>query len=498
MLENIDLSRKLPKSEYKQLKETSERKLSVLQRKLIDLGIPVIVVFEGWDAAGKGTLINDLILPLDPRGFKVHTSLPPTEEEALHPFLWRFWLRTPACGRLAIFDRSWYDQVLKARADGDMKQATAARAYEDIESFERNLIDDGCVVIKLFLHISRKEQKKRFDKLKADSTTAWRVTEEDLCRHRRYKRYLKLTEQMLVASDSGDGPWTIVEATQRRFASAKVMTTVIETLERHTRREQRRRAAARRARATKAKAKQASPLAASVLESVDLSPSLGRSNYHTELKRHQSRLRELEHEIYRRRIPVVIVYEGWDAAGKGGNLRRLTQKLDPRGYEVIPIGAPNATEQAHHYLWRFWTQMPKAGHMAIFDRSWYGRVMVERVEGFCSEAEWKRAYHEINDMEQHMANFGSVIVKFWLHIDPEEQLRRFEARQKTPYKRWKITGEDWRNRDKWDLYRVAINEMLFRTSTPAAPWTIVESNCKWFARIKTMETVIAAIEARLA
>jgi len=194
----------------------------------------------------------------------------------------------------------------------------------------------------------------------------------------------------------------------------------------------------------------------------------------------------------------VILYEGWDAAGKGGNIRRLVQNLDPRGYEVIPIAAPNDIEKAHHYLWRFWTQLPKAGHIALFDRSWYGRVLVERVEGFCSEAQWKRAYREINEMEQHMVHFGAVIVKFWLHVDKDEQLRRFKQRQKTAAKRWKITAEDWRNREKWDLYKTAIEEMITRTSTPFAPWTVVESNCKWYARVKTLETVIEAIEKRLA
>ena len=194
---------------------------------------------------------------------------------------------------------------------------------------------------------------------------------------------------------------------------------------------------------------------------------------------------------------MVILYQGWDAAGKGGNIRRLTQNLDPRGYEVVPIAAPNDLEKSHHYLWRFWTQMPKAGHITIFDRSWYGRVMVERVEGFCAEAQWKRAYREINEMEHHMTNFGTVLLKFWLHIDPEEQLRRFEARQVTPHKQWKITDEDWRNREKWDQYKVAVEEMLFRTSTPYAPWTIVESNCKWYARTKVLDTVCEAIEKRL-
>jgi polyphosphate kinase 2 (PPK2 family) len=230
---------------------------------------------------------------------------------------------------------------------------------------------------------------------------------------------------------------------------------------------------------------------------VDLSKSLTPEEAAARLKKAQAELRELEHEIYLRRVPVVIAYEGWDAAGKGGNIRRLTQNLDPRGYEVVPVAAPNDIEKAHHYLWRFWAQMPKAGHITIFDRTWYGRVLVERVEGFCTEAQWRRAYREINGMEQHLVHFGAVILKFWLHIDPDEQLRRFREREGMVHKQWKITEEDWRNREKIAQYREAVEEMLHRTSTPYAPWTIVESNCKRHARVKVLETVCKAIRKRL-
>jgi polyphosphate kinase 2 (PPK2 family) len=198
-----------------------------------------------------------------------------------------------------------------------------------------------------------------------------------------------------------------------------------------------------------------------------------------------------------KRIPVVIAYEGWDAAGKGGNIRRLTEHLDPRGYEVVPIAAPNDIELAHHYLWRFWREVPKAGHITIFDRTWYGRVLVERVEGFCTVTDWRRAYREINEMERHLTAFGTVLCKFWLQIDRKEQLRRFREREAIAYKKWKITDEDWRNRRKWKAYQAAVEEMLARTSTPHAPWTIVESNCKWYARIKVLDTVIDAIKKAL-
>ena len=491
MLEKIDLSQKVRKKEYKAEKDELEVRLGLLQRKAVDLGIPIAVVFEGWDAAGKGTLINELILPLDPRGFTVQSTFEPTEEEALRPFLWRFWTRTPARSKIVVFDRSWYRRVLQERVDGDLSKTEVAQAFDDIQAFERQLADDGTVIIKFFLHISKKEQKKRFEKLRKSKATRWRVTKDDLKRHKHYADYLAATEDMLAETDSDYAPWTVVEAHDRRFATLKIFKTFIDTIERAiataTRRKGRKPASSQEPRTKKA----------SVLSKIDLSKALERAEYRERLKERQEQLRELLYEIYRERLPVVIVYEGSDAAGKGGNLRRPTQELDPRGYEVIPIAAPNDIEKAHHYLWRFWMQMPKAGHMAIFDRSWYGRVLVERVEKFCSEREWRRAYREINEMEQHLANFGTVIVKFWLQIGRDEQLRRFKERERLPHKRWKITEEDWRNRKKWNQYETAVHEMLLRTSTRWAPWTIVESNCKWYARVKVLDTLVEAISERL-
>ena len=495
MLENIDLSRKIGKDEYKKGIEDLRLKLAALQRRLTELKIPVIVVFEGLSAAGKGTLINELILPMDPRGFQVVSSGAPNEEEQLRPFLWRYWTRTPAGGRQAIFDRSWYRRVLADRVNGEVSPTEVRQAFEDIRNFERTLADDGNVIVKLWLHISRKEQARRFAKLRDNPATAWRVTRDDLNAHKQYDEYLAAVEEMLAETDTDHSPWTVVESTDRRFATMKIFSAVIKAME-------------HKIAEVECRQGQASPppreavelpaeLSSSILDGVDMTLSLDADEYIKRLKRAQTRLRELEYEIYIRRAPVVIVYQGWDAAGKGGNIRRLVENLDPRGYEVVPIGAPNDIEKAHHYLWRFWMQMPKAGHIKIFDRSWYGRVMVERVEGFCTEGEWKRAYREINEMEQHMTHFGAVVLKFWLEIDKDEQLRRFEDRKATPYKQWKLTPDDWRNREMWDAYKHAIEEMLFRTSTPQAPWTIVESNCKWHARVKVLETVCKTIAQRL-
>lgn len=496
MLDKIRLDRKTPKPEYRTAKPKLELRLGELQRRARKRGVPVVILFEGWNAAGKGTLMNELILPLDPRGFTVYKTPPPREEEAMRPFLWRSWIRMPSRGRIAIFDRGWYRRVLFDRVEQKLSHEQVQRAFRDILAFERQLADDGFVLIKFFLHISKREQKRRLDKLAGCPLTAWRVTKEDLKRHRRYSTYLAATDDMLVSTDSDIAPWTIVEAHDSRFAALKVFNTVATALENRLKRVAwvRRRAAGKHP----ADGKGGADMRGSILAKIDLGRRLSRATYDQLLEPRQERLRELEHEIYVRRIPVVIVYEGWDAAGKGGNIKRLVRKLDPRGYEVVPICAPNDVEKAHHYLWRFWTQIPKAGHITIFDRSWYGRVMVERVEGLCEERTWKRAYREIDEFERHLTDFGTVLVKFWLHIDPEEQLRRFKDREKTAHKRWKITEEDWRNREKWPLYHAAVEEMLQRTGTNDAPWTVVESDCKLHARIKTLDTVISAIETRLA
>jgi polyphosphate:AMP phosphotransferase len=494
MLENIDLSQKISKSDYQERIKDLEIRLGELQRQAKALNIPIIILFEGWDAAGKGTLINRLTLALEPRGFTVHSFNPPNEEAIYRPFLWRFWSRTPERGRIAIYDRSWYRRVLVERIDRQVKKRDWQNAYHEIKSFEKQLIADGNIIIKFFLHISKDEQSKRLKKIQKNPATSWRVTEEDWRHHKMYEKYIKAIEEMLAKTDSDIAPWRIIESHDRRFATIKIFQLVIQAIQNKVEEVE-------ETRDTSVKRKKTSDymetLGTSVLANVDLSLELDRPQYESALSKCQIRLRELEHEIYVERIPVVLVYAGWDAGGKGGCIKRLVNSLDPRGYEVIPISAPNDIENAHHYLWRFWIKIPKAGHIAIFDRSWYGRVMVERIEGFCSEAEWRRAYQEINEMEEQLTNFGTILIKFWMHIDQDEQLRRFKEREKNPYKNWKITDEDWRNREKWDEYESAVEEMLQRTSTIYAPWTIVEANCKWYARIKTLTTVIDRIEDRL-
>lgn len=519
MLEKVDLTKKISKEEYKEKMPQLESKLGRLQRECKALGIPVLIVFEGFGAAGKGLQIGHLIQSMDPRGFEVHPVKNETEEERMHPFMWRFWTKTPARGRIAIFDGSWYRKVLIDRFEKRTKAKDLPAAFHSINSFEQQLADDGNLIIKLFLDIDKKEQKKRFDKLAKNKETAWRVSQGDRERNAHYDEYAALMEDMLFNTDTDYAPWTIVESMDRRFATLKIYTTVIKAMAEQIEKVQQQNIAKTVEKGDKAEAErdvrekenggdeieeiareadaQMKDLQVSILSKADLSLSYTREEYKEKLDKLQKKMDKLHGELYRRRIPVVLGFEGWDAGGKGGAIKRLTAKMDARGYVVNPTASPNDIEKAHHYLWRFWRAMPKDGHVAIFDRTWYGRVMVERIEGFCTTEEWKRAYKEINDMEKDLYNAGAIVIKFWMHIDKDEQERRFKERQDNPEKQWKITDEDWRNREKWDQYEDAVNEMLMRTSTDYAPWVVVEGNSKYYARVKVLQTVVDAIEERL-
>jgi len=529
MLETIDLSQELDKATYKEWFAKLQENLRLLQRQAYEAGVPTIIVLEGWDAAGKGDAVMKLVERLDPRGFRVDPPAPPNIEEQMRPFLWRFWVKLPPDGAIGIVDRSWYGRVLVERMDGLVTQRQWQQAYQEINQFERQLADDGHVIVKLFLHISKKEQKKRFKQMEKDPTQSWKVTKEDWEHHKRYEDYQRVIEEMLERTSTSYAPWTIVEATERRFRRVRIFQTIIKAMQEGLERKQ---AYEARKAEEKAAAKREQPLAKpvataaadsdasvsvsvpevdesdelaapvfhdvpSILDRIDTTVKLDREEYDEELPKLQVRMRELEFECFNKRMPVIVTYEGSDAGGKGGNIKRVTQMLDPRGYNVIPISAPKGDEATHHYLWRFWRHIPKAGHITIFDRTWYGRVLVERVEGFCTKEEWQRAFQEINEFEQSLVNWGAVLVKFWIHISKEEQLRRFEERQVTSYKQYKITEEDWRNRAMWDGYRVAVTEAIERTSTSYAPWTIIEGEDKLWARIKALKTIVAAIEKGL-
>lgn len=499
MLEQIDLTKKMPKEVYQKQMEQMETELAALQRDCKALGIPVILVFEGLDASGKGVQINKLIHPLDPRGFEVHAIKEETEEERMHPFLWRFWTKTPEKGRIAIFDTSWYRKVSIERFEHKLPKEELAYVYQEITTFERALADDGNVLIKFFLHISQKEQRKRFDKMLHSKETAWKVSKEDEKRNKEYHRYKEICEEMLERTESEYAPWILIEAEDRRFATVKIFSQVIRQLKERVYQEKEKldQKTSSESSDIQMETDQKNLMESSVLSKVDLTLAYTEEEYKRKLKALQERLGLLHSELYRKRIPMVLGFEGWDAGGKGGAIKRLTDAMDPRGYLVSPTAAPTAVEKNHHYLWRFWKNMPKDGHVTIFDRTWYGRVMVERIEGFCTKEEWQRAYREINDMEAHLAHSGAIVLKFWMQIDKDEQERRFKERMENPQKQWKITDEDWRNREKWDLYEEAVNEMIIRTSTSYAPWMIVEGNNKYYARVKVLETVVKAMEERL-
>jgi len=488
MLDKIDLTHKLSKKEYKTETDKSEIKLSELQRQIIDLKIPVLIVFEGWSAAGKGTCISKILYSLDPRYFNVYTMNKIPEDVAMRPFLWNYWTKTPSKGRITIFDKSWHRSVLPERqSKRPFSVSETSSFYYDVNAFERQLSDDGTLIIKFFLHISKDEQKKRFDELLKNPDTAWRIDKHDILQNENYETHLEYFENMIKQSNFDFSEWNIIEAEDINYAMLKIYKNIIDKIEEKIRRGDYQ-SPAGLTQTTQSIAK---------LNAFSPDKEISQDEYKEKLKYYQNKLSYLEYKLYTKRKPVVIVYEGWDAAGKGGNIRRLTQKLDPRGYEVVPVAAPSQEELAQHYLWRFWKSVPKDGHIAIFDRSWYGRVMVERIEKFCSDTEWQRAYKEINDMELHLYNHGAIIFKFWLHIDKEEQLKRFNMRESNPLKQYKITDEDWRNRDKWDAYEIAVDEMLEKTNTDYAPWTVVESNNKKYARIKTLKIVVETLEEKL-
>lgn len=480
MLETVDLDARLPKAEFKPIYEQLEIRLSQLQRAIRDAGIPVVVVMDGWAAAGIGTATGRILNSLDPRGYKLHNTGKSSEEESLRPPLWRYWVTLPKRGAIAVYDGSWYDPILQ-------RGKPERGELESIRSFERQLTDDGTVVVKFWLHISKDEQAKRFKRIEKIPSLSWKVTKRDWKLHRQYEEHLALVEDMLNQTSTANAPWTLIPSHDQRYAAVRVAESLIAAIE----------AALASKRSAKGTIHKLPPRRTSPLDSVDLSLVIEREEYERRLSELQDTLLHLEHDLYLPRIPVVIVYEGWDASGKGGNIKRLVSGLDHRGVEVIPIGPPEGDEKTHHYLWRFWKALPKGGHIAIFDRSWYGRVLVERIEKFARPDEWQRAYREINEFEKALTDFGTVVVKFWIHISKDEQLRRFKSREQIPYKQWKITPDDWRNRRKWNAYYEAVSDMIERTSTANAPWTIIEGNQKLHARIKALETVIKAIEAAL-
>ncbi len=476
------------KEELRVRLSAAREKLARQQLLIKEKKIPVLVVMEGWGTAGKGNCIGQIIRNIDPRFFKVASMQKKTEEEARMPFLYRHFVKIPEEGQFVFLDTAWMDETTQDYMSGSISEEMYANRIECIRRFERQLTDNGYLVMKFFLHVSEKEQAKRLHVLEDQKDTTWRVSKKDIWQNTHYDQCMDVYDSYMKNTNMPSAPWYIVDAKSRKWTELQVLETLTQGIE-----------------IALSNHKLAVPLLQNVfplermplLSEIPLDKTVEEDDYKSELKKLQQRLGELHNRLYRKKVPVIIAYEGWDAAGKGGNIKRITEALDPRGYEVHPIASPEPHEKARHYLWRFWTRLPKTGHIAIFDRTWYGRVMVERLEGFCTENEWMRAYNEINEFEKLLHDEGAVIIKFWVQIDKDTQLARFTDRQNTPEKQWKITDEDWRNREKWDQYEAAVNEMIAKTSTTYAPWHILESVDKKYARIKALKIVIEELERAL-
>ncbi len=489
MLKNYEIRKyQMPQEEIKALIKEKREELFCQQQLIKEHKLPVFVLIEGWGAAGKGTLIGNLIKELDPRFFRVINMDVPAEKNTRKPFLWRYMETIPEAGKFVFLDSAWLDEtaedVIKKRID----EETLEKRMQQIRTFDRQLKDNGYLVVKLFLQIPEEEQKKRLDKLMDTKDTKWRVAKKDIRQMEKRKQYEDVFDRILEATNTGYVPWNIVDAVDKKQALLQVL---------HILTNQINQAVENSKVLPEILHKDYPLLKMPKLSEVPLNQEMTKEEYQIQLKTLQKKLKKLHNKIYRKKVPVIIAYEGWDAAGKGGNIKRLTSALDPRGFEVHPIASPEPHEKARHYLWRFYHRLPKDGHIAIFDRTWYGRVMVERLEGFCSENDWKRAYNEMNEFEKELSDWGAVVIKFWVHIDKDTQLARFTDRQNNPEKQWKITEEDWRNREKWDVYEEAIDEMIAKTSTENAPWYIIQSNNKYYARIQAIQIVIDEIEKKL-
>lgn len=456
---------------------------------------PVLILIAGVEGAGKGETVNLLNEWMDPRSIETTAFGPPSDEERERPAQWRFWQALPGRGRIGIFFGAWHTQPLVQRVMGEIGDDELAVASGEIQRLEKMLCDEGVLLLKYWFHLSKEQQRTRLKALAKDPDTRWRVTETDRSYFKKYDRFVAVCEPFLRQTSTAQAPWVVVPAAAARYRAL--------TVGRHL-------LAALRARLDEAPAALAPTVPTetpalpapgsrvNVLRTLQLNQPLTKAVYERELEKWQGRLNLASRDPRFRSLSVVAVFEGNDGAGKGGAIRRVTSALDARCYRTVPIAAPTDEERAQPYLWRFWRRLPRRGRFTLFDRSWYGRVLVERVEGLCTEADWTRAYGEINDFEQALLQHHVVLVKFWLAISKDEQYRRFKERERVTFKRFKITAEDWRNREKWDAYEAAVCDMVDRTSTATTPWTLVEADNKYAARIKVLKTLCDAIEDRLA
>ncbi|MBV6285987.1 polyphosphate:AMP phosphotransferase [Pseudomonas aegrilactucae] len=449
---------------------------------------PVIVLINGVEGAGKGETVKLLNEWMDPRLIEVRTFDQQTDEELARPPAWRYWRALPAKGRMGIFFGNWYSQMLQGRVHGEFKDAVLDQAINATERLEEMLCDEGALIFKFWFHLSKKQMKARLKSLKDDPLHSWKISPLDWQQSETYDRFVRYGERVLRRTSRDYAPWHVIEGVDPHYRSLAVGRILLEGLQN-----------ALKAREV-GRQTHIAPLGEaiderSLLGSLDMTLRLDKSDYQEQLITEQARLAGLLRDKRMRRHALVAVFEGNDAAGKGGAIRRVAAALDPRQYRIVPIAAPTEEERAQPYLWRFWRHVPARGKFTVFDRSWYGRVLVERIEGFCTPADWMRAYGEINDFEEQLHNAGVVLVKFWLSIDEQTQLERFQEREQIPFKRFKITEEDWRNREKWGAYAEAVGDMVDRTSTEVAPWTLVEANDKRWARVKVLRTINEALEA---
>ena len=503
LFETAEVGARVPKLEYRARVTELRGSLLDAQQELRRVArFPVIVVLSGLEAAGRGETANLLNEWMDPRWIVTRAWQAPSDEERERPVFWRYWRALPPSGQVGLYLNTWYESPVGDRVERRCGKRAFDSRLERIAAFERALAADGAVIIKFWFHLAAETQRARLEAFERDPLRRWRVTEEQWRACRLHDRIRKAGERAIGVTSTAHAPWHIVEGADGRYRNLTVATYLRDAI--RARLDQLRSAGARRVprsptdddeiTATLARATHRH----GVLSTLDMTQTLGKKRFATALERQQGRLNQLQRVARAKGLSSVAVFEGWDAAGKGGAVRRVTAALDVRDYAVIPIGVPTDEEGAHHYLWRFWRHLSRAGRVTIFDRSWYGRVLVERVERLARPDEWARAYGEIRAFEEELVDHGIVVTKFWLHITKAEQLGRFRDRQRTPHKRWKITDDDWRNRRKWDAYERAVNEMVERTGTRRAPWVLVEANDKHFARIKVIKTLADRLARALA
>ncbi len=493
MLESAEAGHKITKRVYAREEPRLREALLNAQFDLAQSGRgPVLLIISGVEGGGRGETANQLTAWMDPRHIRVVAFGPRTPEEEAHPGAWRYWRALPAKGKVGIFMNAWYSEALAARVRGEIDDGALHTQMAAIRQHERMLTDERLVLLKFWIHLSKAAQKKRLEQFDRDPRTSWRVTRDDWARYRLYSKSHGLWEHVLRETSTAEAPWYVIEGADERYRSLSVGKILLGAMQRIL--------AAKKAPAPK---RSPTPMAPAVIDNVklirdlDLTKRISAKKYERGLGRYQGRLAKLTRHKRFAEHSLVLVFEGADAAGKGGAIRRVTAALDARQYVTVPIAAPTDEERAHPYLWRFWRQVPSRGGIVIFDRSWYGRVLVERVEGFCSVADWMRAYDEINQFEEQLTTAGAIVVKFWLQISPAEQLRRFREREKTSFKRFKITADDWRNRTKSNAYEAALGDVIDRTSTEIAPWTLVEAEDKGYARVKILKTIVKRLEAAL-